>query len=100
MPHNRNAKKALRQSEKNRLRNRAARSALKSVVRKVHVAVAGADVPATEAAFRMAAKRLDQAASKDLIHKNKASRLKSRLSRAINKAKSAGATAAPAKGAK
>ena len=97
MPHNRNAKKALRQSEKNRLRNRAARSALKSVVRKVHVAVAGTDAPATEAAYRMAAKRLDQAASKNLIHKNKASRLKSRLSRAISKAQAAGA---PVKAAK
>lgn len=85
MPHNRNAKKALRQSEKNRLRNRAARTALKTVVRKVHDAVEGADPQSSETAFRLAAKRLDQAASKKLIHKNKASRLKSRLSRAVNK---------------
>lgn len=85
MPHNRNAKKALRQSEKARLRNRAARTALKTVVRKVHDAAEGADAQAADAAFRIAAKRLDQAASKHLIHKNKASRLKSRLSRAVNK---------------
>lgn len=85
MPHNRNAKKALRQSEKARLRNRAARTALKTVVRKVHDAAEGADAPAADAAYRIAAKRLDQAAAKHLIHKNKASRLKSRLSRALNK---------------
>ena len=41
---------------------------------------ASGDAEASDAAFRLAAKRLDQAAAKNLIHKNKASRTKSRLS--------------------
>lgn len=40
-----------------------------------------------EAGYRIASKRLDQAASKNVIHKNAASRKKSRLSHAIVKAK-------------
>jgi len=86
MPNNRNARKAMRQTEKRRLRNRANRTALKTVVAKSRDASAGTDAPAAETAFRLAAKRLDQAAAKHLIHKNKASRLKSRLAKRVAKA--------------
>jgi small subunit ribosomal protein S20 len=89
MPINRNAKKALRQSAKRRLHNRAARSALKSVIKKAREATHGTDVPAGQVALQLAAKRLDQAAAKGQIHRNKAARLKSRLSRALNAKKSA-----------
>ncbi|MBI3866489.1 MAG: 30S ribosomal protein S20 [Planctomycetia bacterium] len=80
MPNNRNAAKAMRQSNKRRLRNRSARTTLRTVVRKVHEAVAAADATAVEAALKTATKKLDQAASKKFIHRNKAARLKSRLS--------------------
>jgi ribosomal protein S20 len=40
MPNNRNAAKAMRQSEKRRLRNRIARTSLRTVVKKVRDAVA------------------------------------------------------------
>ena len=80
MPNNVNAKKAMRQNEKARLRNRAVRTALRTVIRKVREAVATNDPAAKDAAFRLAAKRLDQAAARHYIHRNKAARLKSRLS--------------------
>ncbi len=95
MPHNRNAKKALRQNEKARLRNRAVRTTLKTLIRKAREAAAGTDVQAADAAYRLVARRLDQAAMKHYIHKNKASRLKSRLSQLLNKPKSPAATATP-----
>lgn len=79
MPNNRNAAKAARQSEKRRLRNRVARTSLRTVVRKAREAVSTGDQTVAEAALRTAAKKLDQAASKKFIHKNKAARLKSRL---------------------
>lgn len=80
MPNNRNAAKAMRQANKRRLRNRSARTSLRTVVRKVHEAIATHDAGAVEAALKTAAKQLDQAASKKFIHRNKAARLKSRLS--------------------
>lgn len=83
MPNNVNAKKAMRQNEKARLRNRAVRTALRTVIRKVRDAAAGTDVAAKDAAFKLAAKRLDQAAARKYIHRNKAARLKSRLSRLL-----------------
>lgn len=87
----------MRQANKRRLRNRTARTSLRTVIRKVHEATtpaagAAVDVAAAEAAFKTAVKKLDQAASKKFIHKNKAARLKSRLSARLKKPK-AGAKA-------
>jgi len=89
MPNNRNAEKAVRQNEKRRLRNRAARTSIRTVIKKVHDAVAGTDAAAADQALVTAVKKLDQAASKKFIHRNKAARLKSRLSAARNKAAAA-----------
>ena len=81
MPNTTSAKKALRQNEARRLRNRTQRSTLRTVIKKFRAAVtAGTDAEATESAYRLAVKKLDQAAAKHLIHKNTASRIKSRLS--------------------
>ena len=89
MPNNRNAAKAMRQSNKRRLRNRTARTSLRTVVRKVQEATQSGDATAVEAAFKNAVKKLDQAASKKFIHRNKAARLKSRLSALAKKPKAA-----------
>jgi small subunit ribosomal protein S20 len=89
MPINRNAKKALRQSIKRRAHNRAARSALKTILKKAREAAHGSDVQAGQTALQQASKRLDQAVSKGQIHRNKAARLKSQLARAVNAKKSA-----------
>ncbi|MEM8925162.1 MAG: 30S ribosomal protein S20 [Actinomycetota bacterium] len=65
-----------RQNEKRRLRNRAVRSELRTY-QKAAVASAGGDDEAE--ALRQAIKRIDKAAAKGVIHKNKAARQKSRL---------------------
>lgn len=87
MPNSASSKKRLRQSQDRRLRNRAVKSALRTQIRKVRTALASNDVATSEQEFVTAAKRLDQAASKRVIHPNQAARLKSRLSAAIKKAK-------------
>jgi len=87
MPNSTSAKKRLRQSLVRRARNRAAKSVLKSQVRKVREAIAAGDVEAGEAEFRLAAKRLDKAAAKGVVHANLAARVKSRLSTALKAAK-------------
>jgi small subunit ribosomal protein S20 len=85
MPNTPSAKKALRQSEKRRLHNRTQRSALRTAVKKARVALEGTDAAAADTALRLASKKLDQAAAKNLIHKNAASRLKSRLAKLQSK---------------
>jgi len=85
MPTTKNAKKALRQSQVRRLRNRAQRTALRNVLKNARTAALESDRDAAQSAFRLATKRLDQAAAKNLIHKNKAARLKSRLSKLMVK---------------
>ncbi|TWT92704.1 30S ribosomal protein S20 [Stieleria varia] len=83
MPNTESAKKRLRQNEKLRIQNRSLRSRLRSQLRRVHEAVKAGDHAAAQTEFRTAAKRLDQAASKNLIHKNAAARSKSRLNKMV-----------------
>lgn len=85
MPNTKNAKKALRQSLVRRLRNRSQRTSLRNAVKAARAAAVAGDRDAAQTAFRFATKKLDQAAAKNLIHKNKAARLKSRLSKLIVK---------------
>ncbi len=88
MPNTKTAKKRLRQNEARRLRNRAVKSALRTQLRRVHEAVSAGEIETAEAEFKLAAKRLDRAGHQNIIHKNKASRTKSRLQRLIKSAKS------------
>jgi small subunit ribosomal protein S20 len=87
MPNSTSAKKRLRQSLVRRARNRAQKSVLKSQVRKVRDAIAAGNLEVGETEFRLAAKRLDKAAAKGVVHANLAARVKSRLSTALKAAK-------------
>ena len=87
MPHTSAAKKALRQSHKRRLQNRTQRSALRTLIKRYLKTVEDAEVSVDEkrSLLSLVSKSLDQSAAKNLIHKNKASRLKSRLALRLNK---------------
>jgi small subunit ribosomal protein S20 len=87
MPNIASAKKRLRQSLVRRAKNRAVKSALKTECKKVVAALKDGSVEKAEGEFRTAAKKLDQAASKGVIHRNAAARTKSRLSAKIRTAK-------------
>jgi small subunit ribosomal protein S20 len=87
MPNTKSAKKRHRQSLVRRQRNRAAKSVIKSQVRKLRTVIAAGEVEAATAEFRLTAKKLDQTAARGVIHANVASRLKSRLSAALKLAK-------------
>lgn len=67
-----------RQNERRRLRNKAARSEIKSRV-KLAVSSAADGGENSAEALRVAVKRLDKAAAKGIIHKNQAANRKSRL---------------------
>ena len=85
MPNNPNAAKAHRQSEKRRMVNRAGRTVLKNLVKRFRTSLEAPVTAAPSLTLTEITKRVDQAASKKLIHKNKAARIKSRLTKAANK---------------
>jgi small subunit ribosomal protein S20 len=91
--HTKSAKKRLRQSLENRDRNRSTRSMLKTQVKKIREAVKTGDFKAADTEASVAAKKFDRAAAKKIIHKNVASRTKSRIAKYIK----AGKTAAKSK---
>ncbi len=69
-------------NEKRRLRNKAARSEIKTRVKVALTAAAETSDDAAEE-LRTAIKRIDKAAAKGIIHKNQAANRKSRLMRRI-----------------
>jgi len=66
-------------NEKRRLRNKAVKSELKTVVRAFREAAAAGDKEAASTALSLASKKLDKAASKGVIHKNQAANRKSAM---------------------
>jgi small subunit ribosomal protein S20 len=87
MPHTTSAAKRLRQTEKRRRRNRTWIKAVKKQTRTVAEALTGGDAAKAGPELVAAASKLDKAAAKGVIHKNKAARLKSKLARKLNTAK-------------
>lgn len=73
------AEKAARQAEKHRARNIALRSRMRTAVRNVTSAIAGGNKQAAQATYRDAVPVIDTLVNKQIIHRNKAARHKSRL---------------------
>ena len=80
MPQIKSAKKAMRQSRRHAVVNRAQRSALRTALKRVRGATTKDE--ATQA-YAAAVRLLDRAARKGLIHKNNAARSKSRLAKFV-----------------
>jgi small subunit ribosomal protein S20 len=80
------ALKRHRQSEKRRVRNRSVKTKLKNLVRQVRESVGANDAEASAKSFAAAARALDKAVSKGVLHRNNASRRISRLARAVSRA--------------
>lgn len=77
------AQKRARQSEKRREHNASRRSMLRTSVKKVIRAIESKDKAAAEAAYKAAEPVIDRMATKGIVHANKASRHKSRLTARI-----------------
>ena len=80
MPRIKSAAKAMRKAKAATLRNRARRSQLRTAVKKVRAAKTA---PEAAVAYKEASQLLDRAGRKNLIHKNAASRTKSRLAKVV-----------------
>lgn len=72
-----------RQTEIRHARNKSTRSSLKTRIKRYLDTAASGDATASQEAYRDISKALDQAAAKGVIHKNAASRRKSRLAKQV-----------------
>lgn len=84
MANTKSAKKQIRNSHRKWLRNRYVLGKMRGAVSAVRDAIDAGDLETAQAQMPNAARELDKAARKNIIHPNKAARLKSRLMRQIN----------------
>jgi small subunit ribosomal protein S20 len=91
MPHTKSAKKNLRKSEKRRVRNRGAKRTIKTHLKRFQTALEG-PIDVLQKEYNLAAKKLDKAAARRIIHPNLAARKKSQMARAMRTKATAGTT--------
>lgn len=82
VPRIKSAKKRMRQTKARTAHNKAARSELRTAIKKVRAA---APAEAAEA-LKQASSLIDRAGRKNIVHRNTASRTKSRLAKLVNAA--------------
>lgn len=85
MPNIKSAKKRVKVTAVKTANNKAFKSSLKTTLKKAYTAIDN-NTADKEMAVRLAIKKLDQAASKNIMHKNKAARYKSAIACKMNKA--------------
>lgn len=83
MPKIKQTAKRLRQAKKRTVRNRHYRTTSRTYLKRARAALESGDREAAQQAVDRACSYLDHAVTKGVIHKNKASRLKSRLTRQL-----------------
>jgi small subunit ribosomal protein S20 len=84
MPNIKSASKRVLIAKKNTARNKAAKSQMKTSLKKFDSAVASADKNAAVSAYKVAVKTVDRAAVRGFIHKNNAAHKKSSLTVKLN----------------
>ncbi|MBI2566249.1 MAG: 30S ribosomal protein S20 [Candidatus Schekmanbacteria bacterium] len=87
MAHSISARKRLRQNEAHRQRNKGRMTRLRNAVRGLRRLISSGENDHGGESLPEVAALLDKAAATHLVHRNTAARLKSRLAKAINKAK-------------
>ncbi|MCI8829403.1 MAG: 30S ribosomal protein S20 [Lachnospiraceae bacterium] len=78
------AKKRILVNQTKAARNKAIRSKVKTMIKRVNTAIAAGDKAAAQAALLVATSEIDKATSKGVYHKNTSSRKVSRLSKAVS----------------
>ncbi len=84
MPNSAQAIKRLRQDETRNQRNRAAKSEIKTLTKRLFSAVESGDNTQAQTELRTIQARLDKAAKRGVMHKKTVARRKSRLARAVS----------------
>ena len=86
MAHSKSARKAVRQTAKRTMRNKAVRTFYRDRIKACREAIASGDKAKAAAAFKAAMSSIATAKSKGVIHANTASRYVSRLNKQLNRA--------------
>lgn len=86
MPNIKSAKKRVKLINKQTLRNKAIKTNLKTILKKFDRAISESSSE-KDGLFRLAVKKIDQATAKGVLHKNNASRKKSKLAIKYNLSK-------------
>lgn len=84
MSDSRSVKKATRAAMRKRQRNRMVRSRVKTRIKKVRKAIESGDIPNARQELAAASSIVDRAATRGIFHRNKAARIKSRLTKETN----------------
>ncbi len=85
MPNIKSAKKRVLVNETKAAQNKAARSALKTDIKKFEAAVAEGNRSEADVAYKVAVKAVDKAVARNLLHKNNAAHKKSSMTLKLNK---------------
>lgn len=85
MANHKQAKKRNRQRIKRTERNRLILGSMRTCIKQLRTTVAAGDQAAAAEALKKALSRIDSAAQKGAIHARAAGRMKSRLSRSVNR---------------
>ena len=85
LPNIKSAKKRVLVNEAKAAQNKAARSALKTNLKKFEAAVAEGNRSEAEGAYKVAVKAVDKAVGHGLLHKNNAANKKSKMTIKLNK---------------
>jgi small subunit ribosomal protein S20 len=83
MANSKQAAKRAKQATKQRTANMGLRTTLRTAIKKIKAAIAGGDAKVAQAAYDSSVSTIDRIADKKIIHKNKASRHKSRLAQQV-----------------
>jgi small subunit ribosomal protein S20 len=84
MPNIKSAKKRMRSNAKKADVNTIVNSSMKTAIKKFEKDVKNGDKEAARNDLNIACQRIDKAMNSGLVHKNKAARLKSRLTKMMN----------------
>lgn len=84
MAHSLSARKRARQSAKARVRNRSRKSIVKTQLKQYDQTLQTGNLDTAQEQFRQLTRKLDKVSATSTMHKNTASRLKSRMARRLN----------------
>ena len=85
MPNIKSAKKRVLVNKTKAMQNKAAKSALKTDIKKFEAAVVEGNRSEADKRYKEAVKAVDQAAARGLLHKNTAANRKSKMTLRLNK---------------
>jgi small subunit ribosomal protein S20 len=86
MPNIKSAKKRVKTTERNKLRNVSLKSAMRTAIKTVNELSNSGKIEEAKNKIPLAYQAIDKASKKDIIHKNAANRLKSRITKKVKSA--------------